>query len=121
MRIFKLLPGGKCKEDKENRSTLIFEPLMQGVLIPSYLIYFFEAKCGRVYIRTKCEEYPANTTIGKLEDIVAADFIRCHRSYIANKEMVEFYDKGNNELIMRDGLRVPVSRTYLKQIKAIWN
>jgi len=39
------------------------------------------------------------------------EFMKVHRSHIVNLMMVDRYLKGDNALVMRDGARVPVSRS----------
>ena len=51
--------------------------------------------------------------LGQLPD----NFIQCHRSYIANIERMTSFD--NNEITFSHHEHIPVSRTYLKTIKAI--
>lgn len=46
--------------------------------------------------------------------------IRCHRQHLINMDLLReilIEDQGQGELIMKNGLRVPVSRRYLKQLK----
>ncbi|MBK4716554.1 MULTISPECIES: two-component system response regulator BtsR [Tenebrionibacter/Tenebrionicola group] len=46
--------------------------------------------------------------------------LRCHRQYLVNMgclKEIRLEDNGQAELILRDGLSVPVSRRYLKNVK----
>ena len=47
--------------------------------------------------------------------------LRCHRQYLVNMaqlQEIRLEDNGQAELILRNGLTVPVSRRYLKSLKA---
>ena len=46
--------------------------------------------------------------------------LRCHRQYLVNPSRIaeiELHDNGGGEILMRNGLRVPVSRRHLREIK----
>lgn len=46
--------------------------------------------------------------------------LRCHRQYLVNPARIaeiELHDNGGGEIVMRNGLRVPVSRRHLREIK----
>ena len=46
--------------------------------------------------------------------------VRCHRQYLVNMahlKEIRLEDNGQAELLLRDGLKVPVSRRYLKNLK----
>lgn len=46
--------------------------------------------------------------------------MRCHRQYLVNLahlQEIRLEDNGQAELILRNGLTVPVSRRYLKSLK----
>ncbi len=46
--------------------------------------------------------------------------LRCHRQYLVNPARIaeiELHDNGGGEILMRNGLRVPVSRRHLREIK----
>jgi len=53
---------------------------------------------------------------GKIEKQLLADsrFAKCHRSYIVN--LNEIKAMVNNELIMKNGSKIPISRSY-SQVK----
>ena len=46
--------------------------------------------------------------------------MRCHRQYLVNPARIveiELLENGAAEIIMRNGLRVPVSRRHLREVK----
>ncbi|MCL1957208.1 MAG: LytTR family DNA-binding domain-containing protein [Fibromonadales bacterium] len=54
--------------------------------------------------------------LGKVEEMLLADsrFAKCHRSYIVN--LSEIKTMANNELTMKNGSKIPISRSY-SQVK----
>lgn len=116
MREFKLLNGVNNGDAGEKETIIVLESENHGAIIPSHFVFFFEARDKKVYVRTEFMEYPSDMTLKELEETKMKGFIRCHRSYLVNTEYVTLYDKNNNELIMKDGLRVPVSRACKERV-----
>lgn len=87
--------------------------------IPYHQIYYFEAREKKIYIRTLKVEYPFYQTLDDLELVLPESFVRCHRSYIVNWNLVEKHNLSDGELILSNELYVPVSRTYKAKIKTL--
>jgi two-component system, LytTR family, response regulator LytT len=51
-----------------------------------------------------------------LKDINNTDFIQTHRSFIINKKFVEKYS--SSEVLLKNGIKIPISRNLKMQIKA---
>ena len=84
-------------------------------------INYLEAQDDYVMIYTVDGRYLKQQTMKYFENHLNTDqFIRVHRSYIANVasiERIEPYEKTNFILILKDGNKVPVSRTGMQQLK----
>ena len=84
---------------------------------------FVESSEGKCTIKTTDNEYKMNETLVMLEKkLIYAPFIRVHRSYIVNiHHIIEIQPWFNStyNLIMKDGSQVPVSRTYVKDLKLL--
>lgn len=87
--------------------------------IPFNQIYYFEAREKKIYVRTLKEEYPFYQTLDELGNNLPEEFVRCHRSYIVNWNLVEKVDLSGSELQLADELYVPFSRTYKETIKGL--
>lgn len=78
---------------------------------------------GRVTVKTLRETYVTYDTLVILEKkLPQTSFMRVHRSFIANinhiSEIQPWFNSTYN-LIMKDGSKVPVSRTYAKELKKL--
>lgn len=74
------------------------------------LIYTNESTYSTSYpIKKYEEEFCDNKTL-----------IKAHRSYIINKNAIEKVDFENMEIILKNGLRVPISRARKKEIKQVF-
>ena len=76
---------------------------------------------GKVTVKTMRETYVTHDTLVILEKkLPQASFMRVHRSFIANinhiTEIQPWFNSTYN-LIMKEGSKVPVSRTYAKELK----
>jgi len=84
-------------------------------------INFLEAQDDYVMIYTNDGKYLKQQTMKYFEKHLDPDqFVRVHRSYIANIssiERIEPYEKSNYILILKDGNKVPVSRSGMQVLK----
>ena len=77
---------------------------------------------GKVTVKTMRETYVTHDTLVILEKkLPQASFMRVHRSFIANinhiTEIQPWFNSTYN-LIMKEGSKVPVSRTYAKNSRS---
>ena len=84
-------------------------------------INFLEAQDDYVMIYTDEGKYLKQQTMKYFENhLDPQQFVRVHRSYIANItciERIEPYEKSNYILILKDGNKVPVSRSGMQILK----
>lgn len=87
--------------------------------IPYTKILFFEAREKRIYLNTEDQEISFNGTIGMLEESLPDCFLRCHRSYIINKEKVVKIIRRENLIELYGHFSVPVSKSYRHIMKEL--
>lgn len=84
-------------------------------------INFVEAQDDYVMIYTNEGKFLKQQTMKYFEEhLDSQQFVRVHRSYIANItciERIEPYEKSNFILILKDGNKVPVSRSGMQVLK----
>jgi two-component system LytT family response regulator len=71
-----------------------------------------------VHLLTANDKFTASLPLKILEE--KTQLIRCHRQYLINPiclREIKLLDNGGAEIITRSGLKAPVSRRYLRQIK----
>lgn len=103
---------------KENQKDILWVENRDGIFrIPFSRICYLEAKEKKVFIRTRTEEYGVNGTIEKYAEQLPENFVRCHRSFIVNKDFVYRVKLTENMLYLRDDMLVPVSRSYRGEFK----
>jgi len=83
-------------------------------VLPVDRIDYVEAQDDYVCFKSDGKSYLKDQTLGSVEaSLDPARFVRVHRSYLLNIERiarVELYAKDSRVAILRDGLRLPVSR-----------
>lgn len=85
--------------------------------IPYQQIYYFESSRKKIFIRLKSEEYSYYNTLEQLMEELPEDFVRCHRSFIVNRNRVVRYTAAASLIELDDGTGIPVSRSYRSEMR----
>jgi len=92
-------------------------------VIPVQRVDYIEAQDDYVYVFARGAKHVKQQTLGELEQLLdPTRFVRVHRSYIVNLESldrVEPYAKDSRVAVLKDGTRVPVSRTGYERLRAL--
>ena len=92
-------------------------------VIPVSKIDYIEAQDDYVAYRSEGKQYLKQQTLSDVEATLDnSRFIRIHRSYILNVDRLaklELYAKDSHAAILRDGTRLPVSRTGYSRLSAL--
>ncbi|MCG2584212.1 LytTR family DNA-binding domain-containing protein [Massilia sp. TS11] len=92
-------------------------------VIPAERISYIEAQDDYVQIRSEGKDYLKNQRLSELEtQLDPARFVRVHRSYILNleaMERIEQYAKDSHQAILKDGAKLPISRSGYQKLRAI--
>ncbi|RLL46992.1 DNA-binding response regulator [Oceanobacillus piezotolerans] len=101
-------------------------PVLVGdriILLAQADILYLESNNGKCIIKTIEQEYKVNEALVVLEKKLSnIPLLRVHRSYVVNLDYIaeiEPWFNSTYNLIMKDSSKVPVSRTYVKQLKQI--
>lgn len=85
--------------------------------IPYEAILYFEAREKRVFVRTRTVEYGTGGTIEKTAENLPQNFIRCHRSFIINRDYIDRIRLSEGTVYMAGSIMVPISRSYKADLK----
>lgn len=102
---------------KDLDEVFVYETKEGITKIPYDRIYYFESSRKKIYIRLRSEEYSYYDTLEQLIENLPEDFVRCHRSFIVNKNKVVRYTATDNLIRLDDGTEIPVSRSYRSDIR----
>jgi two-component system, LytTR family, response regulator LytT len=127
-KIFSLKTIGGIETQSDTRSykmeqtgkiPLLVEERIALVDIPT-IVYVGSAE-GKTLIKTMEQEYKTGEPLVTVEKKLSHDsFVRVHRSFLVNLQHISEIEPWFNStynLIMKDGSKVPVSRTYVKELK----
>ncbi|HJW09962.1 MAG TPA: LytTR family DNA-binding domain-containing protein, partial [Holophagaceae bacterium] len=83
-----------------------------------------QAQDDYVLLRTEGRNLMKQQTMASLESQLPAErFIRIHRGYILNLDRLaklEQDGKDSREAVLRDGTRLPVSKSGYQRLKELW-
>lgn len=94
------------------------------VLLPKKDILYLEYCEGKCLIKTVKQEYKVHEALVEVEKkLQQHQFQRVHRSFIVNLDHIleiQPWFNSTYNLIMKDQSKVPVSRTYVKELKKVF-
>lgn len=86
-------------------------------------VHYLEAADDYVKIHTKDGAFIKNRTMANFEQLLdPQQFVRCHRSYMANVQFItriDPYEKESYLAILKTGQQVPVSKSGYVKLKAV--
>ncbi len=86
-------------------------------------IHYFEAADDYVKIYTHDSSFLKKKTMNYFENVLnPAQFVRVHRSYIVQIQQVtriEPYEKDGHVVILRSGVRIPISKTGYPKLRSV--
>ena len=92
-------------------------------VIPVSKLDYVEAQDDYVCFRSEGKRYLKQQTLDDVETVLdPSQFVRIHRSYILNIDRLarlELYAKDSHAAILRDGTRLPVSRSGYARLNAV--
>ena len=103
--------------EKQGPQTALFRWGGKTVALPIREIRWMESRDHGVVVCLGAEERAFPLSLTQAERLVPAwMFRRCHKSYLVNLEWVDRLIR--SEVILRDGQRLPVSRTYCAEFQS---
>ncbi|PNS08088.1 LytTR family DNA-binding domain-containing protein [Solilutibacter silvestris] len=107
---------GPPVESIERPERFLIRKLNREFLVAANDIEWLQASGNYVNLRVRGHDYPLRSTIAGIEAKLDPErFLRIQRSYMVNLDQVvsiEPLDTGDARVHMRDGARLPCSRTY---------
>lgn len=107
-------------QTKVDEEVFVVETREEKQRIPYSQILYFEARSKKIYVCTQNYEYGFYDTMDHLEEQYSAQFIRCHRSFMVNRKMIDQVKLSQNYLTLSGGVEIPLSRSYKSQIKELY-
>ncbi len=119
-RIGSLQADLELKDEILNR--IVVKSRNSVVVLPVHQINFMEAQDDFVMIYTENEHYLKQKTLKYYENhLNPEEFLRVHRSYIVKIDLIrkiEPYEKSSRVVVMKNGKKIPISRSGLIRLKS---
>ena len=109
-----------CIQENSDDEVFIVEAKEEKYRIPYSEILYFESRSKKIYACTANDEYGFYDTMDRLEEECMEHFVRCHRSFIVNRDKVDKVRLSQNYLTLQGGLEIPLSRSYKSVIKELY-
>lgn len=107
----------------ERNGKIAFSVEEKIVLVPYADILFLESSEGKCMVHTIKQNYKVSEPLVEVEKrLNFLPFLRVHRSYVVNLDHIDEIEPWFNStynLIMKNRSKVPVSRTYMKDLKKV--
>ena len=103
--------------DTGDRRVFVLENRGARELIEYDRICYFESREKKLFCNTGGEEYPFYGTLDQLEEQLGEAFIRCHRSFLVNKDKIERVFLSQNCLELEGDIELPLSRSCKPAVK----
>lgn len=109
---------GNSSLSDSNSNKLLFTVNKSIISIEYRNILYIAKSRNTCEITCKNKIYTIYDTLNNIEMKLNDNFYRCHQSYIVN--LMNVYQYGNGNYIMRDGKEIPISRVNRKEAKKIF-
>lgn len=100
-----------------NKGCFVIERRGERQQIPWEQIYYFESREKKLFVRLRNEEIGFSGVLETLSETLPDSFQRCHRGFIVNMEKIDKVRFAENYIVLWDGLIIPLSRGYKRDIK----
>jgi hypothetical protein len=112
---------GAPEEPVERPERFLVRKLGKDFLVAARDIEWLEAAENYVNLHVRGHVYPLRSTMAAIEQrLDSTRFLRVHRRYIINLDQlaqIEPLDTGDARLLLKDGSKLPCSRTYRATLK----
>jgi len=88
-------------------------------LLPYDKILFFEAREKKIFLNMECEEIAFYSSLDVLEKSLPENFVRCHRSFIVNKNKITQIVFAQNIIYCNSDICIPLSRSCKPMLKEL--
>lgn len=105
----------KIKEIQKGRFfNLVNKKTMSS--IPYKDLFYFEKRINKISVKLTNDEIEVRKTLKKIEEeIDTSFFIRCHKSFIVNKEKI-LYQQGDNLILLGCSDLIPIGKKYRENV-----
>lgn len=100
---------------------LVIRQSLQNLVLEIEKVIYFEGKGHHTQVElADGRTYLHHKSLGKLLHILPENFVRIHKSYVVNVDHIEqlnAFEGSKYELVLHNGVKLPIGRTYYQRFK----
>ena len=116
-QLMELVEQFRDQTPNGQEESLVIETREDRTYVPLAPIYYFEAREKRIYVRLKKQELAFYETMEHLTERLPDYFVRCHRSFIVNRQRIRRVMLSKSLIELEQGIQLPLSRSYKPAFK----
>ena len=102
----------RIKEEIEHNDSLFISVNKWQTIKASEIIYM-EKDVNKTVIITDCGNISCTKTLDKMQNSLPSNFVRCHRSFIINKDKILLLDKKAKEVHLENNIICPINSKFI--------
>ena len=109
-------------ENKDKKYSITVKEVDRILVINTKDILYIGTENRQAYIQTVDKKYETNALLYKIMDKLGDSFVQVHRGYIVNVKQIAALEPWFNRtylIVLKDGSKVSVSRSYVKSVKQV--
>ena len=109
-------------ENKDKKYSITVKEEDRIIVINTKDILYIGTENRQAYIQTIDKKYETDTLLYKIMDKLGDGFVQVHRGYIVNVKQIAALEPWFNRtylIVLKDGSKVSVSRSYVKAVKQV--
>ncbi|WP_182406483.1 LytTR family DNA-binding domain-containing protein [Psychrobacter sp. GP33] len=109
-------------ENKDKKYSITVKEEGRIIVINTKDILYIGTENRQAYIQTIDKKYETDTLLYKIMDKLGDGFVQVHRGYIVNIKQIAALEPWFNRtylIVLKDGSKVSVSRSYVKAVKQV--
>jgi len=107
-------------EDIDNICSKDFIKINNKTIINEKEISYIKKDGMKLIFCTSSGNYETYSSFSKIENILPNNFIRCHKSYIANKDSIQNININNNTIVFNNSLSCDIGPKYKNNLMEVF-
>ncbi len=108
-------------EDLNNNPSNTFIKINNKTIINQKEIYFIKKDGMKLVFCTNSGEFETYNSLEKIQNTLPTNFVRCHKSYIANTQQILNINKKDNSIIFTNNQTCDIGEKYKDNIMGVFN
>ena len=108
-------------DDLDNESSNNFIKINNKTIINEKEINYIKKDGMKLIFCTGSGNYETYSSFNKIENLLPDNFVRCHKSYIANTDTIQNININNNKIVFNSDLSCDIGPKYKNNLMEVFN